>query len=156
VVIWSLVVGGRLWLPRIGLPHIGVGAGLSGLALASAGGDGGRKPLEHDDLERWCGGWALPWHRPDLGCRWWSARLAATAAEDGLSFRRATCVGRPSDENGARDQGEVGFVFVMTLPGPSLGGRALDDPLRTKQKYPVLLEYAKASFERIKQRLRHL
>jgi hypothetical protein len=94
--------------------------------------------------------------RPDLGCRWWSARLAATAAEDGLSFRRATCVGRPSDENGARDQGEVGFVFVMTLPGPSLGGRALDDPLRTKQKYPVLLEYAKASFERIKQRLRHL
>jgi hypothetical protein len=25
-----------------------------------------------------------------------------------------------------------------------------------KQKYPVLLEYAKASFERIKQRLRHL
>jgi hypothetical protein len=26
----------------------------------------------------------------------------------------------------------------------------------TEQKYPVLLEYAKASFERIKQRLRHL
>jgi hypothetical protein len=23
--------------------------------------------LEHDDLERWCGGWALPWHRADLG-----------------------------------------------------------------------------------------
>jgi hypothetical protein len=38
----------------------------------------------------------------------------------------------------------------------------LDDPLArtvgaaTEQKYPVLLEYAKASFERIKQRLRHL
>src|SRR5262249_455743 len=38
----------------------------------------------------------------------------------------------------------------------------LDDPLTrtvvaaTEQKYPVLLEYAKASFERIKQRLRHL
>jgi hypothetical protein len=30
------------------------------------------------------------------------------------------------------------------------------DPLQTEQKYPVLLEYAKASFERIKQRLRHL
>jgi hypothetical protein len=30
----------------------------------------------------------------------------------------------------------------------------LDDV--TEQKYPVLLEYAKASFERIKQRLRHL
>jgi hypothetical protein len=29
-------------------------------------------------------------------------------------------------------------------------------PLQTEQKYPVLLEYAKASFERIKQRLRHL
>jgi hypothetical protein len=28
--------------------------------------------------------------------------------------------------------------------------------LQTEQKYPVLLEYAKASFERIKQRLRHL
>ena len=28
--------------------------------------------------------------------------------------------------------------------------------LTTEQKYPVLLEYAKASFERIKQRLRHL
>jgi hypothetical protein len=23
--------------------------------------------LEHDDLERWRGGWALPWHRADLG-----------------------------------------------------------------------------------------
>jgi hypothetical protein len=23
--------------------------------------------LEHDDLERWCGGWALRWHRADLG-----------------------------------------------------------------------------------------
>src|SRR5215831_7655357 len=33
----------------------------------SAGGDGGRGLLEHDDLERWCGGWALPWHRADLG-----------------------------------------------------------------------------------------
>ena len=28
--------------------------------------------------------------------------------------------------------------------------------LQTEQKYPVLLEYAKGSFERIKQRLRHL
>jgi hypothetical protein len=29
----------------------------------SAGGDGGRRPLEHDDLGRWCGGWALnPFH----------------------------------------------------------------------------------------------
>jgi hypothetical protein len=33
----------------------------------SAGGDGGSEPLECDDLERWCGGWALPWHRADLG-----------------------------------------------------------------------------------------
>ena len=34
---------------------------------------------------------------------------------------------------------------------------ALDDPLvATEQKYSVLLEYAKASFERIEQRLRHL
>jgi hypothetical protein len=31
----------------------------------SAGGDG--RSLEHDDLERWCGGWALPWHRADPG-----------------------------------------------------------------------------------------
>ena len=31
------------------------------------GGDGGRGLLEHDDLERWCGGWTLPWHRADLG-----------------------------------------------------------------------------------------
>src|SRR5262249_50081786 len=29
--------------------------------------DGGRRPREHDDLERWCGGGALPWHRADLG-----------------------------------------------------------------------------------------
>jgi hypothetical protein len=35
--------------------------------LFSAGGDGGRRPLEHDELKRWCGGWALPWHRADLG-----------------------------------------------------------------------------------------
>jgi hypothetical protein len=28
--------------------------------------------------------------------------------------------------------------------------------LTTEQKYPVILEYAKASFERVKQRLRHL
>src|ERR1700751_1592057 len=33
----------------------------------SAGGDGGSETLECDDLERWCGGWALPWHRADLG-----------------------------------------------------------------------------------------
>jgi hypothetical protein len=36
----------------------------------------------------------------------------------------------------------------------------VDDPypltLQTQQKYPVLLEYAKAFFQRIKQRLRHL
>src|SRR4029453_3441876 len=34
---------------------------------ASAAGDGGSGPREHDDLERWCGGRALPWHRADLG-----------------------------------------------------------------------------------------
>src|SRR5215470_10685671 len=33
----------------------------------SAGGDGGGRPREHDYLERWCGGRALPWHRADLG-----------------------------------------------------------------------------------------
>jgi hypothetical protein len=38
----------------------------------------------------------------------------------------------------------------------SPGGTALADPLQTEQKIPVLLEYAKASFERIKQRFRHL
>ena len=32
----------------------------------SAGGDGGRRPREHDYLERWCGGRALPWHRADV------------------------------------------------------------------------------------------
>src|SRR5262245_47148045 len=32
---------------------------------ASAGGDAGSGPREHDDLE--CGGRALPWHRADLG-----------------------------------------------------------------------------------------
>jgi len=30
----------------------------------SAGGDGGRRPREHDDLERCCG---IPWHRAGLG-----------------------------------------------------------------------------------------
>ena len=38
-------------------------------------------------------------------------------------------------------------------------GYALLGPLTqqlTKDQFPVLLEYAKASFERIKQRLRHL
>src|SRR5262249_60166731 len=33
----------------------------------SAGGDGGRRPREHDYLERWCGGRALPRHRGDVG-----------------------------------------------------------------------------------------
>ena len=51
-----------------------------------------------------------------------------------------------------------GWVESLALGEP---GR-LDDPLTrtvdaaTEQKYPVLLEYVKASFERIKQRLRHL
>jgi hypothetical protein len=43
------------------------------------------------------------------------------------------------------------------------GSGRSDDPLLgrltqqlTKDQFPVLLEYAKASFERIKQRLRHL
>ena len=55
----------------------------------------------------------------------------------------------------------------MFPPDPAMGGPngrsgRLDDPLTrtvdvaTEQKYSVLLEYAKASFERIKQRLRHL
>jgi hypothetical protein len=58
------------------------------------------------------------------------------------------------------------MLFLDTSPtlkttGRS-AGRALGSPLlgrfdaATEQKYPMLLEYAKASFERIKQRLRHL
>jgi hypothetical protein len=42
---------------------------------------------------------------------------------------------------------------VVTSSDPSRpppGGRALDDPLQTKQKYSMPLEYAKACFERIK------
>jgi hypothetical protein len=38
----------------------------------------------------------------------------------------------------------------------SPGGRALNNSAATEQKHPALLEYANASFERIKQRLRHL
>jgi hypothetical protein len=54
---------------------------------------------------------------------------------------------------------------TLASPSASLARRVgrLDDPLLgrltqqlTKDQYPVLLEYAKASFERIKQRLRHL
>src|SRR5262249_60694459 len=41
----------------------------SGRAVAfSAGGDGG--PREHDYLERWCGGRALPLHRGELLFFW--------------------------------------------------------------------------------------
>ena len=53
-----------------------------------------------------------------------------------------------------------GLSFPSASPG---GSGRLDDPLLgrlalqlTKDQYPVLFEYAKASFERIKQRLRHL
>jgi len=35
--------------------------------LVAAGGDGGSGPREHDDLERWCGGRAVPWRRADPG-----------------------------------------------------------------------------------------
>jgi hypothetical protein len=61
--------------------------------------------------------------------------------------------------------------LVTTRPNPVRRGKSrpavsrdgsgrLDDPLTrtltTEQEYPVILEYAKASFGRIKQRLRHL
>jgi hypothetical protein len=45
----------------------------------------------------------------------------------------------------------LSFVLYLSLEAPI---RTVDAV--TEQKYPVLLEYAKASFERIKQRLRHL
>jgi hypothetical protein len=62
------------------------------------------------------------------------------------------------------------ILFVACRPtrcrGPPIAPQSrvegLDNPLTrtvdagTEQKYPVLLEYAKAPFERIKQRLRHL
>jgi hypothetical protein len=41
---------------------------------------------------------------------------------------------------------------MMTCAARRQGARAL----QPEQKYPVLLEYAKTPFERIKQRLRHL
>src|SRR5215469_14560283 len=47
-------------------PSVAIGTQSNPLC-ASAGGDGGSGPREHDDLERWCGGRALPWHRADLG-----------------------------------------------------------------------------------------
>ena len=34
--------------------------------------------------------------------------------------------------------------------------RDAGEPLQREQKYPVLFEYAKASFKRVKQRVRHL
>src|SRR5215469_1594012 len=46
-------------------PSVAIGTQSNPLC-ASAGGDGGSGPREHDDLERWCGGRALPWHRADL------------------------------------------------------------------------------------------
>src|SRR5262245_54136096 len=47
-------------------PSVAIGTQSNPLC-ASAGGDGDIGPREHDDLERWCGGRALPWHRADLG-----------------------------------------------------------------------------------------
>src|SRR5262249_29774409 len=47
-------------------PSVAIGTQSNPLC-ASAGGDGGSGPREHDDLERWCGGRALPWHRADFG-----------------------------------------------------------------------------------------
>src|SRR5262245_17196055 len=47
-------------------PSVAIGTQSNPLC-ASAGGDGGIGPREHDDLERWCGGRALPWHRADVG-----------------------------------------------------------------------------------------
>src|SRR5215813_9992098 len=47
-------------------PSVAIGTQSNPLC-ASAGGNGGSGPREHDDLERWYGGRALPWHRADLG-----------------------------------------------------------------------------------------
>jgi hypothetical protein len=61
-----------------------------------------------------------------------------------------------------RREGAGGTSRPVALPRPAGRGRS-DDPLlgrltqqQTKDQFPVLLEYAKAFFEGIKQRLRHL
>src|SRR5262252_1349216 len=43
--------------------------------------------------------------------------------------------------------GAVGVVTSLRPFAASLGGRTLDDPLQTEQKYPVLLEYASHRFD---------
>jgi hypothetical protein len=45
---------------------------------------------------------------------------------------------------------------VASWPAPARHGVTRRQGAATEQKYPVPLEYAKASFERIKQRVRHL
>ncbi|SRR6266487_395145 len=47
-------------------PSVAIGTQSNPLC-ASAGGDGVSGPREHDDLERCCGGRALPLHRADVG-----------------------------------------------------------------------------------------
>src|SRR6266404_1163853 len=66
------------------------------------------------------------------------------------------------DMSSAPARGCRWHVPARRAPTPGGSGRS-DDPLlgrltqqQTKDQFPVLLEYAKASFEGIKQRLRHL
>ena len=70
-------------------------------------------------------------HGLELGLSW-SCRFTHRVAPWQVLTRRVAVVGR-------------GASMIRLFGG-----------LTTEQKYPVLLEYAKASFERIKQRLRHL
>jgi hypothetical protein len=80
-----------------------------------------------------------------------------------FSGDRAHTIMKSEIERGRRFSGYAThlspFLFApifFRFPLAASPGRALDDPLQLSKKDPVLLEYAKASFERIKQRLRHL
>jgi len=57
---------------------------------------------------------------------------------------------------GTRSRSSVSRFAVSTLEKKVVPVTGARDPLHPEQKYPVLLEYAKASLDRIKQRLRHL
>ena len=94
----------------------------------SAGSDGGRELLEHDDLEWWCGSWTLPWHRADLGffgahALSWCARVARMDSCGPLLATHFLLEKQTGEKTVKIKQAISSAILVLLLAAPTAWGQ---------------------------------